>query len=147
MTTKALFPALLAAGLLMTLPGCSKDDDEPEFRQLEGTAEKLNLDTGQVALRFFHQKSGTEQVIEGIVNDQTEVLINGRVAKLKDIRLKERVKVTGYRKGKGADAQMVAVKVEIERPEWIATGEEEQDSSGSQDEAGAGEQPDDAGSD
>jgi hypothetical protein len=146
MTTKALLPALLAAGLLVTLPGCSKDDDEPEFRQLEGTAEKLNLDTGQVALRFFHQKSGTEQVIEGIVNDQTEVLINGRVAKLKDIRLKERVKVTGYRKGKGADAQMVAVKVEIERPEWIATGGEEQGSSGPQEDAGAGVQPD-AGSD
>ena len=147
MTTRVLLPAFLAAGLLITLPGCSKDDDEPEFRQLEGTAEKLNLDTGQVALRFFHQKSGTEQIIEGIVNDQTEVLINGRVAELKDIRLKERVKVTGYRKGKGADAQMVAVRVEIERPEWIETGGGERDSSDPQDEAGAGEQPDDAGSD
>lgn len=146
MTIKALLPALLTAGLFITLPGCSKDDDEPEFRQLEGTAEKLDLGTGQVALRFFHQKSGTEQVIEGIVNDQTEVLINGRVAKLKDIRLKERVKVTGYRKGKGDDVQMVAVKVEIERPEWIETGGADQGASGTQAEAGAAEQPE-AGSD
>lgn len=146
MIIRTLLPAVMAAGLLITLPSCSKDDDEPEFRQLEGTAEKLNLDTGQVALRFFHKKSGSEQIIEGIVNDQTEVLINGRVAELKDIRLKERVKVTGYRKGKGSDVQMVAVKVEIERPEWIETGGGDQDSSGTQGEAGAGEQHE-AGSD
>lgn len=114
--------AALALGVILASSGCSKDDEEPEFRQIEGTAEKLDLATGEVALRFFHKKSGKEQILSGMVTDQTEVLINGRVAELKDIRLQERVKVTGYKKGSGARAQLVAVKVEIERPEWIETG-------------------------
>ena len=122
MSTKGVLAAALGLGVILAGPGCSKDDEEPEFRQIEGTAEKLDLDTGTVALRFFHKKSNTERIISGIVTDQTEVLINGRVAGLKDIRLKERVKVTGYKKGSGPNAQMVAVKVEIGRSEWIETG-------------------------
>jgi len=121
MTPKVKSSAALLLGSTLLIAGCSKYDEEPEHRQIEGTVEKLNLDKGEVAMRFFHKKTQTEQVISGMVTDQTEVLINGRVAALKDIRLKERITVTGYRKGSGRNAQIVAVKVEIERAEWIET--------------------------
>ena len=122
MFSRRLLGAMVIPILFVAFPGCSKEDDKPETRQLVGTAEKINLETGEVALRFFHEKSGSEQIIEGSVTDGTEVLINGKVAELKDIRLKERVKVIGYRKGKGAGARIVAIRIEIERPEWIETG-------------------------
>jgi hypothetical protein len=121
MTYRLKAPAALLLGTTLVIVGCSKKNEEPEHRQIEGTVEKLDLRTGEVAMRFFHRKTKTEQVISGIVTDQTEVLINGRIAELKDIRLKERIKVTGYRKGSGSNAQIVALKVEIERPEWIET--------------------------
>ena len=112
----------LTVTVLPGLCGCSRNDDEPEHRQIEGTVEKIDLESGSVALRFFHRKSNSEQVLDGRITDTTEVLINGQQATPKDILLKERVKVTGYKKGSGVNAEIVAVKVEIERAEWIETG-------------------------
>lgn len=109
-------------GLSLFAVGCSRDDDGPEHRIIEGTVEQIDLDTGRVSLRFFHKRSNSQQVLEGRITNETEVLINGQVAALKDIMQNERVRVTGYRIGSGANAEMVAMKVEIERPEWIDTG-------------------------
>lgn len=109
-------------GLSLFSMGCSRDDDGPDHRIIEGTVERIDLETGAVALRFFHKRSNSQQVLEGRITKETEVLINGQVAALKDIKQNERVRVTGYKIGSGANAEMVAMKVEIERPEWIDTG-------------------------
>lgn len=112
----------LTVAVLPGLCGCSRNDDEPDHRQIEGTVEKIDLETGAVSLRFFHRKSNSEQILIGRITDTTEVLINGQQAAPKDILLNERVKVTGYKRGSGVNAEIVAVKVEIERAEWIETG-------------------------
>ena len=115
---------ILALGLALLPAGCSKENEEPEHRQIEGTVEGIDLDAGQVSLRYLHKRSSTERVLSGKVTDLTEGLINGSVAELKDIRLKERIKVTGYKKGSGANVEIVAVRVEIDRPEWIETDQQ-----------------------
>ncbi len=111
----------LSVAVLPGLCGCSRDDDKPDHRQIEGTVEKIDLETGSVSLRFFHRKSNSEQILIGRITDTTEVLINGQQAAPEDILLNERVKVTGYKSGTGINAEIVAVKVEIERAEWIET--------------------------
>ena len=104
------------------LPGCAEEAPKRKYRVLEGTAEKIDLKTGQVSMNYFSKKRNEELAVEGRITDETEVLINGRLARLEDIRPQEHVRVTGYKEGKGVNALVVVTKVEIERSDWSDVG-------------------------
>ena len=117
---------MLALGLSCSgawlLSGCSEEAPDRKYRVLEGTAEMIDLKTGKVSMQYFSKKRNEELAVEGRVTDTTEVLINGRLARLEDIRPQEHVRVTGYKEGKGVNALVVVTKVEIERSDWSDVG-------------------------
>lgn len=113
---------MLLAAIVMTV-GCRSDKPERKYREpIDGTAEAINVETGEVTMLWYNEKKDKEIPLTGRVTDETEYFINGRAAKLTDIRLKERVRVSGYIRGSDMDREYVVVKVEVERDEdWIPT--------------------------
>lgn len=99
--------------------GCSEKDSARKHRQLEGTITNIDVDNAKVTLRFYSEKHKAETTVTGKVTPETEVSINGRLSSLEDLREGERVNVLGWVQGRGADREVVAVKVTVERAETI----------------------------
>ena len=86
---------LFAASVLLALPGCRKEEPRVEVQTYEGKLESIrwNKDRsqndviGEVTVRFQSEKHGQEET-EGkaLVKLDTEILINGVVARLEDVR-------------------------------------------------------------
>ncbi len=105
---------VLGVGLLATA-GCSRKSDQPAHRTIVGEAETIDVASGQVSMRWYNENKQTTVRVSGTVTDQTEILINGRVAGLGDIQTGEKVKVTGRIVKDSGSAQLVATRIEIER--------------------------------
>jgi hypothetical protein len=103
---------------MVNLAGCGQDESRRKNRTIKGTAENIDEATGRVAMNWYNRKKQIEMKIEGIVTPQTEILINGRVAQLNEIKVGEPVLVTGYEERDGERRKLVATKIEIERDEW-----------------------------
>ena len=105
---------LCVTGLL--LAGCSdKSKKTPKIRRIEGVATKIDLKNNSVAMIRKDDK-GNEMTVEGTIRENTEVRINGRDQKLEDVQVGDKVIVSGYREGKGADQKLVATMIEVVRP-------------------------------
>jgi hypothetical protein len=108
----------LLAGLTLGLviwPGCGKDSDRPKYREIEGTITSIDPDTDEVSMSFMPPK-GTEPIIlTGRLAPDAEIFIDGVTARLEDLRVDDRVRVTGHQEGKDADRQLVAHKVHVRR--------------------------------
>ncbi|HUU82511.1 MAG TPA: hypothetical protein VM243_03305 [Phycisphaerae bacterium] len=116
-------PAATAAGLvilgLLATAGCGDEDSSRKHRHLEGTIEKIDQLNSEITLRYFSEKHKTEANVTGMVNAETEIFINGRLSSLDDLREGERVIVVGWVKGRGAERDVVAVKITVERADTI----------------------------
>lgn len=112
----------LSAAIALTA-ACRSDKPERKYVEpIEGRAEAINVETGEVTMLWYNEKKGKEVPITGRVTDETEYFINGRAAKLTDIRLNERVRVSGYIRGSDMDREYIVVKVEVDRADdWIPT--------------------------
>jgi hypothetical protein len=106
----------------MILTGCKERKEERTYRNISGIARAVNLETGEVAMDFLHPKKGDKLELRGTVTQDTEIIIDGRIAKLEDVKIGEGVEVTGYVTGEGPDQKLVVTKVTIERPVPIKTG-------------------------
>ena len=89
----------------------------------------LTLALAGVGVGFAHWSDTV--TIDGTVTSETEVLINGRVAKLEDLIIGERIKVEGYQMGKGENKRLVATRVTVERSEVIDTSKSSEKGEGS----------------
>jgi len=103
---------------LVHIVGCGQEKAEPEIQTRTGTVLSIDEATGKVAMSFYHKKKQIEVTIEGTVTPQTEILINGRIAKMNEVKIGEKVTVTGRVEKDGARTRLVATKVVIERAEW-----------------------------
>lgn len=123
MNSKSMRWASVAAVFLTALAfsGCGEEKPTRKYRTLEGIAESIDAAGGQVAMRWYHVKSQQWRVIKGQVTDETEVLVNGRSAKLEDVRSGDPVKVVGYQEGKGLNVRLVATKVLVTREDLTTT--------------------------
>ncbi len=109
---------LLVIGLL-DLTGCRKEEDEREERTIKGTALNIDEATGKVSMRYYNKKKQITMTLEGNVTPDTEILINGRVAQLNEIKSGEQVFVTGFTEKTAGQRKLVAMKIEVQRDEWL----------------------------
>lgn len=75
-------------------PACRKRDDGFQVVTIEGTIDKITLtseETGEITVRYT-DKSMREVRGTALVTQETEIMIGGAVAKLKDVREGERVR-------------------------------------------------------
>jgi hypothetical protein len=104
----------MAAGLL-AFGACGHKNTEPEHRTIEGVAESIDPSSNQVSMRWYNPRKQVDMKVVGTVTDQTEILINGRVARLEDIKLGEKVKVTGRIMKDSGSPQLIATRIEVTR--------------------------------
>lgn len=110
MTRKLQGNWLAVAGisaLLLCAPGC-RDKDKTEILNLKGRIEKINRTTdttGEITVRFFHEKQNQEMVGTAEITSETRIEKNGTPGTFQDLQdgaaVKGQVrveKVSGQRK-------------------------------------------------
>lgn len=101
----------------LTVAGCSKDSDEPKYRELKGKVSSIDPTTGQVGMTYYNEKRKTEQALVGKLAPDAEILIDGATATLADVRIDDEVVVTGRVEKRDGEPQLVATQVRIQRRE------------------------------
>ena len=109
---KRLVLVTLAAGVLAIGAGCGEGEPDRKYRTIEGTAEEIDP-PDRVSMSFVND-SGITRTIDGKVDPDAEIWINGRQAALADIKPGDAVKVIGYTEGSGLGKTIVATKIEVE---------------------------------
>ncbi|MEK7711279.1 MAG: hypothetical protein AAB341_05225 [Planctomycetota bacterium] len=109
--------SMLAAALI-TAGGCNKEEKPIEIMSLEGKIEKIERitdTTGEITVTFFSEKQ--RQEIKGVaaVTEETEILLDGTAARLKDIREGERIRGQVRVEKKGGQKYNVVLKIQVER--------------------------------
>jgi hypothetical protein len=112
---------VVLAGGFLAVGACGSKNPEPEHGMIEGVAETIDPNTNQVSMRWYNPKKQADVRISGTVTDQTEILINGRVARLEDIRVGEKVKATGRLIKESGTPQLMATRIEVTRETPLAS--------------------------
>lgn len=114
----------IVAGVLL-IPGCRKQDPGYEIVPLEGKIEKIKLtsdDIGEISISYYSEKHRQEVIGTGLVTRETEIMINGAIAGLKDLREGERVRGEVRIEKKGGEKKRIALKIYVDRPKPVGTG-------------------------
>lgn len=110
---------LLIVVFLVVCSGCRESDPGLEVISLEGKIEKIDStsdETGEITIVYYSQKQKREVVGTGLVTRETEIMINGAVAKLKHLRPGDRVRgEVRVEKRRGKERQ-IALKIYVDRP-------------------------------
>jgi len=117
-----IFACLCAATGLMSAPGCKKPDPGFEIMTLEGKVEAIerNADgTGRITVRYYSDRHEAEITGTGVVNQQTEIMINGVASELEDIVEGDRVRGDVRVETKGDRREQIALKIHVNRPEPV----------------------------
>ncbi len=115
MTRRLTLATLVLA--IAALSGCAKKEREEDKRNLEGTIEAIDPSGGFVTVST--EIHGREVQADVKVTHDTEILIDGALAKLQDVRVGE--KAVGVVKiiKEGDKREYVALRVSIDRAEPI----------------------------
>ena len=113
---------MLAVGFasLFTAAGCRRNDPGFEVLTLQGKIEKLDVnsdETGEITLLYYSEKHGQEIIGAGLVTRETEIMINGAIAKLSDLREGDRVRGEVRLEEKQSEKIQTALKIYVDRPE------------------------------
>lgn len=109
--------SMLAAALI-TAGGCKKEEKPIEIISLEGRIEKIKRTTdttGEITVTFFSEKQRQEITGVASVTEETEILLDGAAAKLKDIGEGERIRGQVRVEKKGGQKYNVVLKIQVER--------------------------------
>jgi hypothetical protein len=112
-----VYPTALA--LAFSSAGCREDKPDFEVITLEGRIEKISLtsdETGEITVSYYSEKQRQEIVGTGRVTKDTEIMVNGAIAKLRDLREGERVRGEVRVDRKGGDRTQTALKIYVDRP-------------------------------
>ncbi len=110
---------LLGAG------GCADKADSVDVVTLEGKIDKIERispKTGKLTVVYFSDKHGQEMVGIGDVTEETEILIDGAVATLADIRVGERLRGEVRIDQVHGEERKTVMKIRIERAKPIGMG-------------------------
>jgi hypothetical protein len=109
-------PGLLVVLLAVAaMSGCAKKEKETEVIDVEGTVEKIDLPGRAVVVRTYNRKHDREIRATVHVTDDTEILINGALAKLSDVKVGETAFGTVKIIKRDEVPRYVAVRVRVER--------------------------------
>lgn len=97
--------------------GCKEREPETRVITLEGVVEQIDLKAKVVTVRFYSEKHERTLRKPVHLSDQTEVFINGAIAKLEDVKVGERAAGTVRidRRADGDEDDFTALRVEIKR--------------------------------
>ena len=76
-------------------------------------------ETGKITVVYYSEKQGQDMPGTGLVTKETEIMINGVVSKLSDIRLGDRVRGEVRIDKQGDNRIQTALKIVIDRPKPI----------------------------
>ena len=89
-----MFRHLATASMVVAaaLAGSSCKEDEPGFKTvtLSGTVERIDSASSRVEISYYSEKRGRHVTTEAILTPETEIFINGELARLEDVRIGER---------------------------------------------------------
>lgn len=113
---------VLMVGLasLLTVSGCRRSEPDFEVLSLPGKIEKLDVrsdETGEITLLYYSEKHGQEMIGTGVVTKETEIMINGAIAKLSDLREGDRVRGEVRIEKRQGEKIQTALKIYVDRPE------------------------------
>lgn len=110
---------VLAAAMLLS--GCTEEKRKSRELDVTGTVESVDLANRTVEVSTFIEKLGSEQKFSVRVTPDTEILIDGALAKLEDVRVGERARGDISVETEGNKKVYVAIQVSIERGETIVS--------------------------
>ena len=111
--------SVLPAVFLGLMGGCGKDSEMPKYKEVEGRVSSINLETSVVKMLWYSDKRQEEIELEGKLDPNADILINGVVAQLKDLRVDDRVKVIGRIEKSDGARTLFATQVNVTRPQTI----------------------------
>ncbi len=109
---------------VVLVPGC-REEPRAEVLPLKGRVEKITLssdEAGEISVTYYSDKHKQDVVGTGMVTKDTEILINGVVAKLKDIREGERISGEVRLEKKGDKRQQTVLRIVVDRPKPVGGG-------------------------
>jgi hypothetical protein len=116
---------LILATLLLPLGGCGEKESAPELVTLEGKIEKIERTSdkaGKVTVVYYNERQKQEMTGSGSVTAETEIMIDGAVATLADLREGERVRGDVRVEKKGGKKIQTIVKIVADRAKTGGTG-------------------------
>ena len=117
--------ALIVLGLLLPLGGCGEKESAPELITLEGKIEKIERTSdkaGKVTVVYYNERQRQEMTGSGSVTAETEIMIDGAVGTLADLREGERVRGEVRVEKKGGKKTQTIVKIVADRAKSGGTG-------------------------
>ena len=115
----------LSAFFLVVPSGCGGKEPQPEIVSLEGKVEKIERTsdtTGKITVVYFSEKQKQEMTGTGQVTKETEIMIDGAAATLKDLHEGERVRGEVRVEKKGGKKVQTVLKIHVERPKVGGSG-------------------------
>lgn len=103
---------------LLLASGCRNDKPGFEVIALEGKIETIDIrsdGTGEISVLYYSEKQKEEIIGTGLVTPETEILINGAVARLADLREGDRVRGQVRVEKKGKERKQIALKIYVDR--------------------------------
>ena len=98
--------------------GCGEKAPKPEVVTLSGKIERIERTTdesGRITVVYYSEQHQQEMSGTGIVTKETEVMINGAIAKLRDLREGDRVTGDVRVEKSGKERKQVALKIHADR--------------------------------
>lgn len=109
----------LAGGAVLLPLGCKEREQRPEIVALEGKVEKVEItsaDGGRITVSYYSEKQKQTVVGVGMVTKETEIMINGAVSTLKDLKEGDRVRGQVRVDKVGDKKTQTVLKIAVERP-------------------------------
>ncbi len=107
---------------LLVGSGCRENEPDFEVVTLEGKVEKIDLksdEIGKISVLYYSEKQQRDMIGVGLVTAETEIMINGAVAKLRDLREGDRVRGEVRVEKKRGHKKQIALKIYVDRPKPI----------------------------
>ena len=113
------YAILLTVAVLLALPGCRRNEPSYEIVSLErARIDKIETSsgtTGKITVTYYSDKHAGEVTGTGLVTKKTEIMINGAIAQLRDLREGERVNGEVRIDKKGNERTLTALKIYVTR--------------------------------